>query len=651
LKSNYFLAIGAIILSQFAKAQFAIYNSSNSGLTDNYCWYINENPAGKVWVGTTSTGACTYDGNNWVNYNTANSGISANYITPIAFDTNGVWLGSAYSNPGGLSKFNGTNWITYNTSNSNIPTNEMFAISVDKFNTKWIGTRYNGLAKLNDNTWSNFNTNNSNIQGNEVYSLDVDTLGNVWVGCAHTGVSKFNGTTWTKYNTSNSQLSDNDIYSIQYNKITNSVWIGTANGISILNLTSNAWINFNTSNTPNFPGNYVRGISHSYSNGKTYIATGNGGIGMYDGTNWVTYNMSNSNLPSNLIWAIKAGNFGKVWAATFGGGIVSLIDSNTTQTPNSCNVVFTDNFSNSSAWVFNSDNSVTINNGSLIFNNSVNGQYNKVYKNLGTTLSNNNWKAEFTFELSNLNSNSTMGAYAIALTAGNQDFMTTDANGSYIETNQDALAVIGTSDVPGEHDVNNWYFLMEDKKGNIRNWNLTTGIHMNPSILKYYLRFERINGNTTKLSVFSDSLFTSHIAGSPQTNNINALITGLNTIQHGAATPGSPSRILNAIIDNDFICQSSPTNLSQNNFKNADLFRFYPNPTNSSLNLNYHLNQYKNANFQLFDVQGKLVYQTELSTNEYKTVLALDKLDNGLYFGKVYADGILIKTEKIVKSN
>jgi hypothetical protein len=80
-------------------------------------------------------------------------------------------------------------------------------------------------------------------------------------------------------------------------------------------------------------------------------------------------------------------------------------------------------------------------------------------------------------------------------------------------------------------------------------------------------------------------------------------------------------------------------------------FNLSPNPTSGKAILNYNLNQHKNANFQLFDVQGKLVYQTELSTNEDKAILTLDKLDNGLYFGKVYADGILVKTEKIVKSN
>jgi hypothetical protein len=746
---RYLLILISILLNQSIKAQFTIYNIGNSGLTNNYCWFINESPTGKVWVGTTSNGACMFDGSNWANYNTSNSGISANYITPIAFENNDTWLGSAYTSPGGLSKFNGTSWTSYNTNNSNIPGNEMFAISIDKFSNKWIGTRFNGLSKFNGTTWTTYNMLNSNIQSNSIYSLDADTLGNVWVGAPYSGVSKFDGTTWTNYTSNNSPLPDNDIYSLKYNKTTNSMWIGTYAGVAVLNLTNNAWTIYNSTNTSNFPGDYIRGITHSSSTGKTYIATGFSGIGEFDGSNWISYNTTNSNLPSNSVWALVAGNFGKVWAATYGGGIVSMVDSNTIQTPNSCNAVFTDNFSNGSGWVFNSNNSVTISNGNLNFNNSVNGQYNNVYKSLGTTLSDNNWKAEFTFELTNLNSNSTMGAYAIALTAGNQDFMTTDANGGYVETNQDALAVIGTSNVPGDHDVNNWYFLMEDKKGNVRNWNLSTGIHMNPSILKYYLRFERVNNNITKLSVFSDSLFTTHVMGSPQTYNINPSITGLNTIQHGASTPGSPSRILNAKIDNDFICQSTPTcsanavfqiikdtstaltwkafpiyapttasavwvwgdGTSSNGFSPTHTYSspglyniclvvidscgaidstcintivskssngliytinvisnltplvlnqlnnedskisFYPNPTNSLLNLNYHLNQFKNASLQLHDVQGKLVYQTELNTNDDKVILTLDKLDNGLYFGKVYADGILVKTEKIVKSN
>src|SRR5258705_13507913 len=93
------------ILSFCSFSQFTIYDQFNSGLTDGYCWYVNQDQAGKVWVGTQSSGAFVYD-IIWKNYNTSNSGIASNVITPIIFDNGGLtWLASCpYSNSGGLTK-------------------------------------------------------------------------------------------------------------------------------------------------------------------------------------------------------------------------------------------------------------------------------------------------------------------------------------------------------------------------------------------------------------------------------------------------------------------------------------------------------------------------------------------------------------------
>lgn len=315
----------SIITCFTVEAQFVIHNTSNSGLTNNFCWYVNENSAGDVWTSTISSGVFKMSGTTWTNFNTSNASIGANYITPIAFETNNTtWIGS-YSGTGGVSKYNGSTWTNYNTGNSGLPHNNVLAIAIDNQNNKWFATRNGGLAKYNGTTWTVYNTSNSNIPDDVLYALDIDNAGNVWVGTALNGLAKFDGTTWTVYNTSNSSLPNNSIYGLKYNTATNSLWVGTNAGIAVLK--NNAWTVYNSSNTPGISGSNFRGIAHSYVTGNTYVAGYSSGIFRFDGYTWKNFNKSNSNLPSDTIFSINVGpSSGKVWVSTYGRGIVSFDD-------------------------------------------------------------------------------------------------------------------------------------------------------------------------------------------------------------------------------------------------------------------------------------------------------------------------------------
>ena len=223
---------------------------------------------------------------------------------------------------------------------------------------------------------------------------------------------------------------------------------------------------------------------------------------------------------------------------------------------NSCNrVVLVDSFSNPANWTVVGGDSVYVAGGKCNFVNVSDGTYNKVYRSIGTTLSNTYWKAETNFSILNPNpSGSGVGEVIMALTAGNQDFLTLNSASGYAETNQDAIGVIINSNSPYDSNTNDWYFLIEAKKGNIRTYDTSTAIYLNAAISNYYVKLERISKGMAQLSIYSDSLFTTQLPGSPKTFVIDSTITGLNTIQHGTSTPGWYARFINATIDNDLIC-------------------------------------------------------------------------------------------------
>jgi len=217
--------------------------------------------------------------------------------------------------------------------------------------------------------------------------------------------------------------------------------------------------------------------------------------------------------------------------------------------------IFTDNFSTPANWTAVGSGAVNVSGGTCNLDSVYDGVYNKVYQNIGSTLSNTYFKAQCKFTLLGANpSGNGVGAIVMALTAGTQDYITTDSSTAYTETSQDAIGVVINSDDPYDNNMSDWYFLTEAKKGNVRTFNQATEIHLNPAISTYYIQLERVSAGVTRLSIFSDSTYTTHIAGSPTTFVIDSSIAGLTTVQHGTSTPGWYYRFNNSKIDNDLIC-------------------------------------------------------------------------------------------------
>lgn len=153
-------------------------------------------------------------------------------IKDVLYDNSGnIWI--AYSNSNsmqsGLKKYDGTNWTQFQTSNSGLPNNSVSTIIQDPLNNYWIGTRA-GLAKFDGNTWTIFNKLNSGIASDTINSIliEADTL---WIATQR-GISKFFNNTWITYNNQTSGLYPEDTYSLL--KHNDSLYIGKHDGVSIL---------------------------------------------------------------------------------------------------------------------------------------------------------------------------------------------------------------------------------------------------------------------------------------------------------------------------------------------------------------------------------------------------------------------------------
>ena len=164
-----------------------------------------------------------FDGTNWTVYNTSNSGLPNNYVCSLAIDGSGnKWIGTN----GGLAKFDGTNWTVYNTSNSGLPDNSVHSITIDESGNKWIGTVMAVWQNLMAQIGLFIILQIPVCRIIHVHSIAIDGSGNKWIGTFGGGLAKFDGTNWTVYNTSNSGLPDNDVSSLAIDGSGNK-WIGT----------------------------------------------------------------------------------------------------------------------------------------------------------------------------------------------------------------------------------------------------------------------------------------------------------------------------------------------------------------------------------------------------------------------------------------
>jgi hypothetical protein len=53
----------------------------------------------------------------------------------------------------------------------------------------------------------------------------------------------------------------------------------------------------------------------------------------------------------------------------------------------------------------------------------------------------------------------------------------------------------------------------------------------------------------------------------------------------------------------------------------------------------------------IYDFYGRLFYQVELNTSFNQLQLIANKLESGIYVGNLLIDGVLVKSEKLVKSD
>lgn len=321
---RFYLSIVLLIIvsTTFGQLNLMVFDTTNSGLPNNWTTSIAVDSQNNIWIGSPISGLTKYDGTNWTVYDTTNSDIPSNNIFRILIGANGKkYIGTDK----GFSIFNDTTWINYDMSNSTIASNWVSSLFLDSASNLWIGTTE--LTKFDGINWINYNSSNSNfLTPTSINNMTSDSFGNFWIGCAsgnyNIGLYKFDGINFTPIqNLSNCPSATKfDMQEILWQSYINC----SSNYGGVGKYVNNIWTNYTTQNS-GIPDDYVNDISFDSLN-NPWITTYSMGIARFDGTAWVNYNPQNSNFPAYCTARIIFDLSNRIWITTRFNGVISMED-------------------------------------------------------------------------------------------------------------------------------------------------------------------------------------------------------------------------------------------------------------------------------------------------------------------------------------
>jgi len=132
---------------------------------------------GRLWVGTSASGAIRWDGETLERFNTAR-GLPSNTVLSILLDKEGcIWFGSHGS---GLARLAQASFLSYvdqrGFTNANVT-----ALLEDSRGNLWLGTNGGGVSQLAGNVFTNY-TSASGLVDDRVLSIFEDRDGAMWFG-------------------------------------------------------------------------------------------------------------------------------------------------------------------------------------------------------------------------------------------------------------------------------------------------------------------------------------------------------------------------------------------------------------------------------------------------------------------------------------
>ena len=249
-------------------------------------------------------------------------GLPQNSVQSITQTSDGyLW----FTTQEGLVRFDGLRFRVYNKKNSALPENYCNSLVADKSGAIWVATQTQGIVRLINGVFTRFTTRNglsSNFTPENGRALAVGSDNSLWIATLGGGVNHLKDGRITVYSTQQG-LSNDNVHSVFLSN-DSTVWIGTENGLNILNTNTGVirrLINPSSTSASSLSNNIIQVITND-KEGNIWIGTINGLQKLSNGL-WTTYTTKNG-LPGNHIRTLYSDSNGALWIGTLGAGLCRL---------------------------------------------------------------------------------------------------------------------------------------------------------------------------------------------------------------------------------------------------------------------------------------------------------------------------------------
>ncbi len=319
--------------------KFNLDPKNEPGLRTNGVLSIHADRTGVIWIGTGLGGVRIYDESltkfNAYLANPNDNSKFSNAIRGFYLDQEDLlWI--ATQGDGLVSYDRKSESVNFYKNNRNDPASISSNFATEIYNDGeylWIGT-FNGLNRFDKKTnkFKSFFVG-ENSEGFRVnYNiLEIDKFpGYLWFGTNGNGLVKFNKNDFTAKQYTYDPLVDNGLDNranfvrfVWYSdKRPNEIWMGTTNGINILNLDTETFRSYthdpNDSTSISHPN-----VMHFYEDdeGFVWVSTYGGGLNRFDPATekFLRFTEGNSNIPNNGVYGALPDKNGFLWISTNNG--------------------------------------------------------------------------------------------------------------------------------------------------------------------------------------------------------------------------------------------------------------------------------------------------------------------------------------------
>ena len=309
-------------------------------ISENDIYVVRYDPKGYIWAGALKEGLNRIDINTnevkqYKNDDRDEKSLPGNYVKDILRDSSGnLWVGT----DNGLAKYNEQteNFATYKNKiydKTSLVNDEVFSIQEDESGLIWVGT-YAGISMFDPNTniehYKKDPFDENSISDNSIHGIYEDKDGLLWVGTNSKGVNVINRKNYNvKHLNKTSKdypISDDNINDIV--GIDNKIFIATKNGLNEVDKDLKTINIYNTED-----GICNNNITALFADSKknVWIGTANGISVLNTNTNEIidiTDILTNHNIEDQYIKVIYEDSKGNYWVGCFIDGGLVKIDPN-----------------------------------------------------------------------------------------------------------------------------------------------------------------------------------------------------------------------------------------------------------------------------------------------------------------------------------